>query len=121
VTFRETLDEHLRAIRARDLPALTATLADDLVLIMADGKLTQRREDFIEAHRGWFAMTNWTLDIEPVQIVETADMGLAVLLLDYRETPADKPPVQQKSHLTLVFLRDGQRWGMIHDQNTPIR
>src|SRR4051794_966833 len=40
MTFRETLDAHLRAIQGRDFPALLATLpADRLTLIMADGRL----------------------------------------------------------------------------------
>jgi ketosteroid isomerase-like protein len=56
MNFRQTLDEHLRAIRARDLPALVATLpAEDLVLIMADGRLVRSVAEFVEMHRGWSA------------------------------------------------------------------
>jgi hypothetical protein len=56
MSFRETLEEHLRAIRGRDLPALVATLpADALVLITADGRLERSVSRFLELHRDWFA------------------------------------------------------------------
>lgn len=118
MSFRETLDAHLRAIRARDLQALADTLAErELVLVMADGRLVRRTEEFLQAHRDWFAMGEWTLDAEPVQLFESADLGVAVLRLDYREPPATR----SESYLTLVFERRDGRWRMVLDQNTPIR
>jgi uncharacterized protein (TIGR02246 family) len=122
MSFRETLDEHLRAIRERDLPALVATLpADELVLIMADGRLVRSVPQFVEMHRGWFAKTSWSMGTELVSLVETPELGVAVVLLDYRDEPPGGDPVREASYLTLVFaLRDG-RWIMVQDQNTPVR
>jgi len=57
MNFRETLGRHLLAIATRDLD----TLADNPILIMADGKLKRTKGDFMEAHRAWFAMQGWTL------------------------------------------------------------
>ena len=85
MNFRETLGRHLLAIEQRDLEALAATLADPLILIMADGKLKRSKAEFVEAHRGWFAMKNWTLQAKPVEIYEGASLGVAVLHLAYRE------------------------------------
>jgi|SRR5581483_2146091 len=122
MTFRETLDKHLRAIRERDLQALAETLPDnELILIMSDGKLVRSTREFLDAHRGWFAMPAWTLDARPIEVYEAADLGVAVLHLDYREDPPGKPPVRQESVLTLIFRRDGARWVMVQDQNTPVR
>ena len=116
--FREALRRHLQAIQDRDLQALAATVApEELVLVMADGKLVRRTAEFLEAHRGWFAMQNWTLEAREVQVFEGSDLGVAVLELDYREPPA----VRSRSYLTLVFRREGDRWLMVQDQNTPIR
>lgn len=118
MTFRQTLERHLRAIRERDLQGLADTVADkELVLIMSDGRLQRSTEAFLEAHRGWFAMSNWTLDAELVEAFESADLGVATLRLDYREPPSTR----QESYLTLVFQRRGEKWLMILDQNTPIR
>jgi uncharacterized protein (TIGR02246 family) len=120
--FRETLEEHLRAIRERDLPALVATLpADELVLIMADGRLVRSVPRFIELHRDWFAQSSWSLATELVSLAESHELGVAVVHLDYRDEPPDGAPIHQTSYLTLVFARRDGRWVMVQDQNTPIR
>jgi ketosteroid isomerase-like protein len=116
MSFRETLGRHLLAIEERNLEALAATIADPLVLIMADGKLKRMKSEFVEAHRGWFAMKNWTLAAKPVEIYENSGLGVAVLHLDYREDGK-----RSESYLTLVFENRGGEWLMVQDQNTPIR
>jgi ketosteroid isomerase-like protein len=122
MTFREALDEHLRAIRERDLSGLQATLpADELILISSDGRLFKTVAEFLELHRGWFAETSWSLDVTVVHTVESAALGVAVLLLDYRDNAPGREPLRQLSYLTLIFARRDGRWEMIHDQNTPIR
>jgi uncharacterized protein (TIGR02246 family) len=118
MSFRDTLARHLRAIKERDLEALAATVApEELVLIMADGKLARSTREFLEAHRGWFAMPDWTLDTREVAIFEAQDLAVAVLRLDYREPPN----VRSESYLTLVFERRAGTWLMVQDQNTPIK
>jgi len=115
LSFRQTLERHLDAIQRRDLAALADTVAPDaLVLITADGKLKRSAAQFLEAHRGWFAMQGWTLDVAEEVIDERADTGIAVLRLLYRE-----PGVRQESLLTLVFQKRGDKWLMVLDQNTP--
>jgi ketosteroid isomerase-like protein len=116
MNFRETLGRHLLAIETRDLDTLAATIADNLILIMADGKLKRTKGDFMEAHRTWLAMKNWTLTAKPVEIYEGGSLGVAVLHLDYREDGKSS-----ESYLTLVFERQGDAWLMVQDQNTPIK
>jgi uncharacterized protein (TIGR02246 family) len=124
MTFRATLDAHLDAIRRRNLSALMATLPprdESIVLITAEGKLVRSVAEFEAAHRGWFESATWSMGVEPVEVFESADLGVAVLRLDYRDAPADGPPVRQGSYLTLVFARRDGRWVMVQDQNTPSR
>ena len=103
MNFRETLGRHLRAIERRDLDTLAATVADPLILVMADGQMKR-------------SMTNWELSAKPVEIYENAGLGVAVLHLDYREDAK-----RSESYLTLVFEERGGEWLMVQDQNTPIR
>jgi uncharacterized protein (TIGR02246 family) len=118
MNFRQTLEMHLRAIQERNLEALAQTVAPErLVLIMADGKLVRGTQAFLEAHRGWFAMPNWSLHTQQVEIFEGGELGVAVLRLDYREPP----DVRSESYLTLVFQRRDGKWLMVQDQNTPIK
>ena len=114
--FRETLGRHLLAIETRDLDTLGETIADNLILIMADGKLKRTKGAFMEAHRTWFETKNWTLTAKPVEISESASLGVALFHLDYTEDGKSS-----ESYLTLVFARQGDAWLMVHDQNTPIR
>jgi ketosteroid isomerase-like protein len=116
MNFRETLGRHLLAIEKRDLDTLASTLADPLILITADGQLKRSKAEFVDAHRGWFAMKNWTLQAKPVEIYEGDSLGVAVLHLDYRE--GEK---QSLSYLTLVFEKRDGEWLMVQDQNTPIK
>ena len=118
MNFRQTLAKHLRAIEERDLQALAETVAPErLVLIMADGKLVRATQEFLEAHRDWFAMANWTLRTDEVALFESTELAVAVLRLDYREPP----DVRSESYLTLVFQRRDGKWLMVQDQNTPIK
>lgn len=120
--FREALGRHLLAIEEKDLDALADTVAPDgVLLVMSDGKLVRSTGEFLHAHRGWFAMKHWRLEVRPVQITETPQLGVALLALDYREMPPGKPATRQASLLTLVFQNRGGRWLMIQDQNTPVR
>ena len=115
LSFRRTLARHLDAIQRRDLAALAETVAPDaLLLITSDGKLKRSAAEFLEVHRGWFAMKNWTLKATEEAIHETAGTGIAVLRLLYEE-----PGVRQESLLTLVFEKRGDNWLMVLDQNTP--
>ena len=120
--FRLALGKHLLAIEERDLDALAATIAPDgVLLVMSDGKLVRSTREFLDAHRAWFAMKNWRLEVKPVHIYETAEVGVALLHLEYREHPPGLPPTRQESLLTLVFQNRGGRWLMFQDQNTPIK
>lgn len=115
--------EHLDAIRHRDLDRLAATLpaSGSIVLINAEGRLVRSADEFLAMHRDWFGSRTWTLGVEPVEMFESAELGVAVLRLDYRDTQPNGEPHRAESFLTLVFRRDGDRWVMVQDQNTPVR
>ena len=118
--FREALGRHLLAIEKRDLQGLADTVAQDgVTLITAEGRLVHETAEFLDLHRGWFAMDNWTLEAKPVSFYESGELGVAVMHLDYRE--GQDPRKRVLSYLTLVFERRDGRWLMVEDQNTPVR
>jgi uncharacterized protein (TIGR02246 family) len=120
--FREALGRHLLAIEERDLDALADTVAPDgVLLVMSDGNLVRNTAEFLEAHRGWFAMKHWRLEVKPVQIYETPHLGVALLHLDYRDSTPGQPASRQESLLTLVFQNRNGKWVMYQDQNTPLK
>jgi uncharacterized protein (TIGR02246 family) len=92
-----------------------------VVLVTADGEVCRGRDQFLERHRGWFASSTWQLDTETLHVREAGDLATVLLALRYRDRPADGAPVDARSVLSLVFRRDGDRWLMVQDQNTPLR
>lgn len=122
MTLDESLQRHLRAIAARDLDGLAATIAaDDVVLVTADGEVCEGRDAFLERHRGWFASPTWLLETRTLHVRAAGDLATVLLALRYRDRPPDGAPVDERSVLSLVFRRDGDRWLMVQDQNTPVR
>lgn len=121
-SFREALGKHLLAIEERDLRALADTIAPDEVLfVTTDGKLARSAKEFLEAHRGWFEMKHWRLEVKPVHLFETPQLGIALLRLEYRETPPGKPPTRQESLQSLAFQQRNGKWVMVLAQNTTVR
>jgi uncharacterized protein (TIGR02246 family) len=117
MAFRDDLERHLNAIRSRDLEALADTVhPDDVALVTAAGDVVLGAEAFLSRHREWFASETWTLDAEVLHVREAADLATALLELRYRDGDVD-----ERSILSLVFRRDGERWSMVQDQNTPVR
>jgi SnoaL-like protein len=122
MTFRQTLDKHLQAIRGRDLRSFIETLPkDQLLQIMANGSIIRNVNEFVEGHRAWFEMPSWEIEFEPIDVYETADMGVAVLKLDYSDLKPSHDRFHEFSILTLIFARRDGRWVMVCDQNTPIK
>lgn len=124
MTFQDSLEKHLRAIRERDLHALAETLpADDgdMVLVMSDGRLVRCVREFLNLHRDWFASPTWRLEAEPLAIRESAEMAFVTLRLDYRDEAPGGGRIHERSMLSLVFARREGKWVLVFDQNTPIR
>jgi ketosteroid isomerase-like protein len=120
--FREAVGRHLLAIEERDLEALEATLAPDTVLLVAsDGRLTRTAREFLEGYRAWFAMKHWRLDVKPIQMWESAELGVALLNYAYREMAPGQVPTLQLSVVSLVFQNRNGQWRMIQNQNTPLQ
>lgn len=122
MTFRATLEEHLRAIKQRDLPALIATLPEgELTLIRSDGRLVRSVGEFIDLHREWFSSMTWSIETRLEELTECAALGLAVVHQIYRDEPPEGDRLVERCFRTLAFARQGSRWVLIHNQGTPIR
>ena len=117
--FSAALDEHLRALQARDIARFRATLAADCVVIDGRGAITEGRDMIAHAHADWFASPDaWTFDYTVRFTREFDGAGLALIDVTYRQRPADAP-----SHflLSLFFARDAAgEWRFVYDQNTAL-
>ena len=83
--FLQVLEEHLDAIRDRDVGRLAATVAiDELILVTADGEVIADGERFLDLHREWFASPGWTLDAHLLRARDVGGVAICVLRLEYR-------------------------------------
>jgi ketosteroid isomerase-like protein len=121
MSFEQALQTHLRAIRERNVPAPAETIADDLTLVMSDGTLVRTAERFLSLHGDWFQSRTLTIETNVIRMVESPEMAMILLPLDFRNDPSGAPPVRESSYLTLMFARQGGRWVMSHDQITPVK
>lgn len=124
-SFRDTLEQHLRAIPERDLdayiPTLPSTDGTDLYLIYSSGQLITDREKIIETHREWFEKTNWKFNTEKIREVVTDSMGFVLLRVNYEDQDENRTPFQMELFLNLIFQKIEGKWVLIHDQNTLIK
>ena len=122
MTFRETLKTHLQAIQNRDRNAFAATVSpSEFTLVTSRGNLITSSDEFLRLHEEWFALPGWRLDAKVQRVHESAEMGVAVIRLDYRDRDSQGKDFQETSYLTLVFQNQDDRWLLIFDQNTPVR
>lgn len=116
--FLAALNEHIRAIQARDLARFAATVTggDDVRLIGPGGSQLIGREAILGAHRDWFASGAFTFRPRVVWHRETEEMGLALLDVEY----ADPGGMPTRFLLSLVFVREADgAFRLVYDQNTP--
>jgi len=113
MTFRETLEEHLAAISARDIGRFAVTVSSDpeARVIAPDGGAIVGAEAIVEAHRDWFAGDAWTFSPR-VALTRESD-GLAFGLLDVAY-------VEAAGTGRFLLTREADGWRLLYDQNTPL-
>jgi len=116
--FLAGLEEHLAALRARDIERFAATLSRDPAarVIAPDGSQTVGYDAIREAHRSWFlADAAWSFVPTVVFARSNADFGFALLAVAYEEAGSSS-----NFFLSLVFAREDGTWRLLYDQNTPL-
>ncbi len=121
--FSQTLQTHLYAIEQRDLDLYLSTISHDeeLSLIMPNGTFIQGYEAVAKMNREWFADPDWRLEAAVLRTIETDEMGLALLLVQYHDLTPDGEPFDRQYYLNLIFSHVDDEWLLVHDQNTFLK
>jgi ketosteroid isomerase-like protein len=122
-SFREALEVHLTAVRARDMEALLPTLTggDDLTMIAPNGNKLDTKQQYLDFHRQWFVTNDdGRFNFEIVRVIESP--ALAHALVRYRYSSKDNAENAQAnvSWLALTFALENGSWRLVFDQNTRI-
>jgi ketosteroid isomerase-like protein len=122
MTFQQALQRHLTAVQERDLDTFLDTIASDgsLALILPNGAYLDEYQEIVEMHQEWFADLEWRMNVELVNQRETPVMASALCLVTYDDVDEAGEPVQFQYFLNLIFAKQGNRWLLVHDQNTII-
>ena len=116
--FTDAVNEQLAAIGRRDLDGYLATVHDDVTLIMPNGRFVNGRAAVADLHREWLADPDWSWEADLQHSVTAGETGVAIFAVDYHDLDGDGRRYDLSYLLTLVFVRAGDRWLMVHDQNT---
>jgi uncharacterized protein (TIGR02246 family) len=116
--FPAAVNHHLSAIARRDLDGYLATVHPDVNLIMPNGTLLSGHDELAAFHRDWFGDPDWSWELDLRRTVTAGDTGIAIFAADYHDLDGKGQPYELSYLLTLVFARDGDRWLLVHDQNT---
>ena len=122
MTFQQALQRHLTAVQERDLDTFIDTIASDgsLAMIMPNGNYLDEYQEIVELHQEWFADPEWRMSFELVNQRETPAMASALCLVTYEDVDEEGEPVQFQYFLNLIFAKQGNKWLLVHDQNTII-
>lgn len=113
-TFGAVLKEHLEAVSSRDIDRFARTLHEDVRLIGPTGSIIHGYDDAVAAHRGWFIEGGWAFEPSILWTEERDDSAWALTSIRY-----STPQGLTRFLLFLLFVRDGDLWKLIYDQNTP--
>jgi uncharacterized protein (TIGR02246 family) len=116
--FPDAVNQHLAALGKRHLDSYLSTVHPQVSLIMPDGRLLTGRDEVAAVHRDWFGDPDWSWELDLRHTMTTGDTGIAIFAVDYHDLDGEGRPYELSYLLTLVFVRDGDRWLLLHDQNT---
>ena len=112
--FSQALNEHLSAISSRDIERFARTLHPDVRLVGPTGSVIHGYDDAVAAHRGWFVEGGWIFEPSTLWTDERDESAWALTSIRYSTEEG-----LNRFLLFLLFVRTGEGWKLIYDQNTP--
>jgi uncharacterized protein (TIGR02246 family) len=117
---RAAIERHIATITRRDLDGYTATLHDDVVVVLPTGRTLAGKTAVVEFHREFFADPDWTQDLTERTMTVGEHVARALFEADYRDVDPAGAPIQMSYLVAFVFARTGDDWLLLHDQCTPV-
>jgi ketosteroid isomerase-like protein len=117
---RTAIERHLETITGRDLDGYTATLHDDVVVILPTGTTLVGKAAVTDFHRDFFADPDWIQDLTERTTTVGEHIARALYEAEYRDVDPNGDPIQTRFLVAFVFTRVGAEWLLLHDQCTPV-
>ncbi|GAB3845796.1 YybH family protein [Micromonospora andamanensis] len=117
--LHEALEEHLSALQHKDIDGYAATLADEVVLILPDGRVLDGKPAVVGLHREMFDDDSWTQTRTVRRVMTTGSTGWALVEYRFVTVDADGRTVSDtQAYFALTYALVDGRWLVVADQNT---
>ena len=120
--FETSLSNHLRAVQEKNFELLKSTVPDSgsFHLILPNGKMINRVEEFLDMHHEWFQESGWSMESRVLFSESGADFGHAIVESMLREPERNGKPYFHKMAISYVLkLQDGA-WKVVADHASTI-
>ena len=115
-SFDAAVRQYVDATQQRDLDRYAEVLHPGWTVIFPDGDVLNGKEEGMEWVRGFFADSTWTQSFEERSRVQSGCRTGFVLFDSVFRIPSEN--YRSDLVIGLTFTREGDRWLVIHDQNT---
>lgn len=120
--FTQTLQNHLDAVSNKDLKSLQSTLSPDgtMILILPGSETTTTVTEFMDYHKEWFAIPDWTFETEILHIDIGDNFGMAITEIIYLEPNRDGVPYFNRMTVSYDLKKIDGYWYIVKDHASSI-
>ena len=120
--FIATMTKHLNAVTDRDSKTLKSTLSPngDMILILPKTEIIRTVDGFMDYHKDWFELPDWTFETKIVSTNIKADLGMAIVEIIYREPMRDGKPYFNRMTISYVLEKIEGNWYVIKDHASSV-
>lgn len=118
----EVMQRHLNAVTNRNLNVLEETLTPEgtMQLILPGTEILQGNKAFMDYHKEWFALPDWTFKTRIVNSEIGTDMGSFIVEIIYGEPLRDGEPYFNRMAISYVLKKIDGDWYVIKDHASSI-
>lgn len=120
--FKSILEKHLRAVTNKDLAILKSTMSPngDMELIQPSSEIVYTVDRFMEFHREWFNIPNWTFKTKILSTDIGNRIGVATTEILYEEPDRNGKPYFNRMVVSYTLEKIKENWYVIKDHASSI-
>jgi ketosteroid isomerase-like protein len=120
--FTLVLQKHLDAVTNKDLKTLESTMAPNgkMELIQPSSETVYGVQGFMDFHKEWFAIPNWTFTTKILSKDVGEQLGVATVEILYQEPERNGKPYFNRMNVSYTLKKFDRQWFVIKDHASSI-
>lgn len=120
--FHTALAKHLKAVADKDYPTLQSTMSPkgNMELIQPSAEIVYTADAFMEFHKKWFAVPDWTMNTKILSTDIGDKIGVATTEFLYQEPERNGKPYFNRLIVSYTLEKIGNNWYIIKDHASSI-